>query len=76
MTNPVSSVSRAPVWRGVACAFALVAAGFAGVVLAPATQAQTRLPPEGFADLVEQLTPAVVNIATTQTIDGFGGVPR
>ena len=76
MTNPVSSVSRAPVWRGVACAFALVAAGFAGVVLAPTTLAQTRLPPEGFADLVEQLTPAVVNIATTQTIDGFGGVPR
>ena len=66
----------APRLRALVCAVALGALGAGFVALAPApSQAQTRLPPEGFADLVEQLTPAVVNIATTQTVDGFGA-PR
>jgi serine protease Do len=42
--------------------------------LAPAL-AQTRLPPQGFADLAERLMPAVVNIATTQRIEGVGPAP-
>jgi serine protease Do len=62
--------------RWVAVALALFAAGFVGVAAAPAGYAQARLPPEGFADLVEQLTPAVVNIATTQRVDGLDGAPR
>ena len=40
---------------------------------AVAQPAVTRLPPEGYADLAERLMPAVVNIATTQRIDGVGG---
>ncbi len=35
-----------------------------------------RLPREGFADLAERLTPAVVNIATTQRVDGVDELPR
>ena len=66
--------SLAPFWRGLVCALALAA--FCGVAAAPTATAQARLPPEGFADLVEQLTPAVVNIATTQSMDRFGGAPR
>ncbi len=41
-------------------------AGFAVVLLLVAAAAQARTPTESFADLVEQLTPAVVNISTTQ----------
>ncbi len=37
--------------------------------------AQTRLPPEGFADLAERLSPAVVNIATTQRVDDVADLP-
>lgn len=35
--------------------------------------AQGRAPPEGFADLVERVSPAVVNISTTQNIQSGGG---
>jgi serine protease Do len=35
-----------------------------------------RLPREGFADLAERLTPAVVNIATTQRVEGVDELPR
>ncbi|MBL8531015.1 MAG: trypsin-like peptidase domain-containing protein [Hyphomonadaceae bacterium] len=42
---------------------------------APAA-AQTRLPAEGFADLAERLTPAVVNIATRQRVQGVDELPR
>ncbi len=47
-------------------------------VLATATPAaaQSRYPAEGFGDLAERLMPAVVNIATTQRIDGVGQPPR
>jgi serine protease Do len=38
--------------------------------------AQPRLPPEGFADLAETLTPAVVNIATRQRVEGADALPR
>ncbi len=41
-----------------------------------AQSAATRLPAEGFGDLAEKLMPAVVNIATTQRIDGVGEPPR
>jgi serine protease Do len=62
---------------------ALFVAGLAAAVLAVATPvtapqatAQTRYPAEGFGDLAERLMPAVVNIATTQRIDGVGAPPR
>ncbi|MGE0828628.1 MAG: Do family serine endopeptidase [Hyphomonadaceae bacterium] len=38
--------------------------------------AQTRLPPTGFADLAERLSPAVVNIATSQRMDGVDELPQ
>jgi serine protease Do len=44
---------------------------------AQTASAGPRLPAEGFGDLAERLMPAVVNIATTQRIDGgVGGPPR
>ena len=52
------------VWGGL-LALALVAA---------ATAAQAKLAPDGFADLVAGLLPSVVNISTTQVIEGRGGV--
>ena len=46
-------------------------------VLAPAAApAQSRLPMEGFANLAERLTPAVVNIATSQRIEGLDDLPQ
>ncbi|HYD89359.1 MAG TPA: trypsin-like peptidase domain-containing protein [Vitreimonas sp.] len=38
--------------------------------------AQTQLPREGYADLVERLSPAVVNIATSQRVEGVEDLPR
>ena len=43
---------------------------------APPALAQPRLPAEGFADLAERLTPAVVNIATRQRVEGVAELPR
>ncbi len=43
--------------------------------MAPAA-AQTRYPSEGFADLVERLSPAVVNIATSQRVEGVEEQPQ
>jgi serine protease Do len=40
----------------------------AGLLLVPALDAAARTPPDSFADLAEQLLPAVVNISTTQTV--------
>lgn len=45
------------------------------VVAGPAV-AQSRLPAEGFADLNERLSPAVVNIATSQRVQGVEDLPR
>ena len=39
-----------------------------------AVAAQAKPAPEGFADLAERLLPSVVNISTTQVIEGRGGV--
>ncbi len=45
------------------------------LAFAPVASAQ-RIPPAGFADLAERLSPAVVNIATTQRIEGAQELPR
>ena len=44
--------------------------------LAAPALAQSRLPAEGFADLNERLSPAVVNIATAQRVEGVDELPR
>jgi len=46
------------------------------LVLAAPALAQSRLPAEGFADLNERLSPAVVNIATSQRVQGVEDLPR
>jgi serine protease Do len=43
------------------------------VMAAPAA-AQAKTAPESFADLASKLLPSVVNISTTQTLEGRGGV--
>jgi serine protease Do len=55
--------------RAILSAFALM------TLVAPAL-AQSRLPAEGFADLAERLSPAVVNIATSQRVEGVDELPR
>jgi serine protease Do len=44
--------------------------------LVASASAQSRLPAEGFADLAERLSPAVVNIATSQRVEGVDDLPR
>lgn len=44
--------------------------------LAAPALAQSRLPAEGFADLNDRLSPAVVNIATSQRVRGVDDLPR
>ncbi len=56
--------------RAVLAAFALVT-----LALGPAV-AQSRYPAEGYADLAERLSPAVVNIATAQRVEGVDELPR
>ena len=43
-------------------------------LMAAATAAQAKVAPDGFADLAEKLLPSVVNISTTQVVEGRGGV--
>jgi serine protease Do len=56
--------------RAAFTAFALVTFAFAPAL------AQSRYPAEGFADLAERLSPAVVNIATSQRVEGVDELPR
>ncbi|MGZ8995469.1 MAG: DegQ family serine endoprotease [Rhodospirillales bacterium] len=51
---------------------AAVAAAFA--LLLAVAPAQAKSPPESFADLADALLPAVVNISTTQTLEGHPGI--
>ena len=53
----------------------LAALAFALVAAAPAA-GQSRLPMQGFADLAERLTPAVVNISTSQRVANADELPR
>jgi serine protease Do len=53
-----------------------VLSALAVLVLAAPALAQSRLPAEGFADLNERLSPAVVNIATSQRVEGIEDLPR
>jgi serine protease Do len=54
---------------------ALLIAVFIGLCAAPIASAQSRYPAGGFADLAERLTPAVVNIATSQRVEGVDDLP-
>ncbi len=57
-------------FRSIVSALALIT-----LAAAPAG-AQSRLPTQGYADLVERLSPAVVNIATSQRVEGLEDMPR
>ncbi len=46
------------------------------LALAAPALAQSRLPAQGFADLNDRLSPAVVNIATCQRVEGVDDLPR
>ncbi|MBL8544394.1 MAG: Do family serine endopeptidase [Hyphomonadaceae bacterium] len=48
----------------------------AAMTLALPALAQSRYPSEGYADLVERLSPAVVNISTSQRVEGVDDLPR
>ena len=64
-----SQTARLPVLATVLVALALILS----------TGAQARGAPESFADLAERLSPAVVNISTSQTVEGgvpLPGVPK
>lgn len=52
----------------------LVSLCFSALLLA-VSPAMARGAPESFADMVEKLSPAVVNVSTTQKIRGMSGVP-
>jgi serine protease Do len=71
--SPVTALlGRAPLarWLGT-----WLLAGLLGqVALLSAPEASARTAPETFADLAEKLLPAVVNISTTQTVEGQSGV--
>ena len=54
----------------------LAALALAAFVAAPASGQSPRLPATGFADLAERLSPAVVNIATSQRVDVDEELPR
>ncbi len=56
--------------RAALAAFAVVTLAFAPAL------AQSRYPADGFADLAERLSPAVVNIATSQRVEGVDELPR
>jgi serine protease Do len=56
--------------RPVLSAFSLI------VLAALPAAAQSRLPMTGFADLAERLTPAVVNIASSQRVDDSDRLPQ
>jgi len=51
-------------------------AAFALLTLTAPALAQSRIPMTGFADLAERLTPAVVNIATSQRVESGAETPR
>ena len=76
--SPTACLSAVPerheslVWRALAVgAFALT------IVTATAFAAQARPAPEGFADLAEQVSPAVVNISVTQSAaSAAGAIPQ
>nr|WP_243642013.1 DegQ family serine endoprotease [Rhodovulum steppense] len=70
-SQAISNPARpAPTWLGPARALALAAA----LALGQASGALARAAPESFADLAEQVSPAVVNITTSTTIAGHTGV--
>ena len=62
--------------RLIASICAAVAVVWIGCAAQALAQAPGRMTTEGFSDLAERLMPAVVNIATTQRIDGVGQPPR
>ncbi len=69
--RPVKAEAGTPARRTVPWPLAGLVA--LAVIAAPAA-AQAKAAPESFADLASRLLPSVVNISTTQTLEGRGGV--
>lgn len=67
--RPVKAEAGAPAWRTWPLAGLLALA----LMAAPAA-VEAKAAPESFADLAGRLLPSVVNISTTQTLEGRGGV--
>ncbi|MEO1090822.1 MAG: DegQ family serine endoprotease [Pseudomonadota bacterium] len=66
LTRPISTARglvAGAVWLGLVV----------GMIAAPPPVAAQTIPAEGFADLVERVAPAVVNISTTRRVDGVEG---
>lgn len=63
-------LSKLPVLRQLAFVFVI-----AVVATLPIHALQAKGMPESFADLADKLLPAVVNVSTTQVIEGKSGVP-
>ncbi|MDZ3838078.1 MAG: serine protease, partial [Rhodospirillales bacterium] len=60
--------------RPIRAAKALAAMALALSLLLTVAPAEAKSPPESFADLADALLPAVVNISTTQTLEGHPGI--
>ena len=69
--HPVKPEAGAPARRTVPWP---LAGRVALAVMAAPAAAQAKAAPESFADLAAKLLPSVVNISTTQTLEGRGGV--
>jgi len=60
--------SRTPIATWLTALFVAVAIGLSSIA------ANAKSAPDSFADLAEKLLPSVVNISTTQVVEGRGGV--
>lgn len=68
------AAGRTSWWHAQAFRSLVATAMIAGAVLAAGLPAEARTAPESFADLAQRLLPAVVNISTTQTVEGNAGI--
>ena len=64
---PALTRMRAPLWT---VFMAVLVVG----MLAAVGSVRAKAPPESFADLADALLPAVVNISTTQSLEGHPGI--
>lgn len=72
--SPHAAVAKAARLDVKAIALAMVLAVAAAIALS--SHSHARPAPDSFADLAEELLPAVVNISTTQTVEARGDLPQ
>jgi serine protease Do len=71
--KPMDQTTFSPRRRPLAAGLVAVALALGAAALVPAP-ALARPAPDSFADLAQQLLPSVVNISTTQTVQGGAGI--